>query len=191
MPRLTKAAVVLAAAALSMSLPTNASASTDPYWLRAQGRFAPPTAFIPSRAVTYDMALVPAAASIEVDEFAEDTSTLLGLGVKGLQPNHMYGAHVHTKPCGSSPDASGPHYQNQQDPHQPSVDSAYANSSNEAWLDFKTDRKGRAVAFSHHNWRFRPGGTGSVVIHEHGTSTEPGSAGNAGARVACFTVAFG
>jgi hypothetical protein len=55
---------------------------------------------------------------------------------------------------------------------------AYANSENEVWLDFTTDVRGHATAESRHDWRFRPGAARSVVIHEHGTATKHGKAGN-------------
>ncbi|MEU2718902.1 superoxide dismutase family protein [Streptomyces sp. NPDC007205] len=188
--KLAKTTVVVAAA-ITMTMVTNASASENSYRLRTDARFAPPTAFIPSRAVTYDMTLVPAASYIEVKEYATNALTRVVLKVRGLRPNRTYGAHVHTKPCDSRPDDSGPHYQNQPDPHQPSVDPVYANRRNEMWLDFKTDRSGKASAVSRNDWRFRLGGAGSVVIHERGTTTGPGEAGMAGARVACFTVPLG
>ncbi|GAU71383.1 hypothetical protein SSP35_37_00020 [Streptomyces sp. NBRC 110611] len=159
--------------------------------MRTEGKFAPPTAFIPSSAVTYDMSLVPAGAHITVTELSDATVTTVELSVSGLRPHRIYGTHVHTKPCGYRPDNSGPHYQHREDVHQPSTDPAFANHKNEVWLDFTTDAKGQGGSASRHEWRFRTGEAQSIVIHERGTATGPGKAGTAGARLACFTVPFG
>ncbi|NSC21494.1 superoxide dismutase family protein [Streptomyces albus subsp. chlorinus] len=151
-------------------------------------QFAPANAFVRPRAVTYDRARVPAGAGIAVTRKATEKSTTVELEVHGLPKNRTYGAHVHTEPCGARPDDSGPHYQHVKDPVQPSTDPRYANPRNEVWLDFTTDAKGRGRAASHHDWTFRKGEAMSVVLHERRTSTEPGHAGQAGARLACFTV---
>ncbi|UQA95759.1 superoxide dismutase family protein [Streptomyces halobius] len=161
-----------------------------PVWLQAHGWFAPPKKFKRSRAVTYDLKRVPAGARVKVGEFARRHSTLIALKVWGLQPGRTYGAHVHTKPCGAKPDDSGPHYQHRKDPHQPSTDPTYANPKNEVWLDFTTDRKGYGAALARNDWRLRPAGARSVVIHEHRTARTPGKAGTAGDRLGCFTVPF-
>ncbi|MGI5352215.1 superoxide dismutase family protein [Streptomyces sp. CA-250714] len=151
-------------------------------------RFSPAKAFIRPDAVTYDRAKVPVGAGIMVARKATERSTTVRLQVRGLLKNRTYGAHVHTKPCGAKPDDSGPHYQHRKDPVQPSTNPRYANPRNEVWLDFTTDRKGRGEAVSRHNWTFRAGEAESVVLHERGTSTGHGHAGQAGARVACFSV---
>lgn len=161
-----------------------APAAPDGFWMRTDARFAPPTAFIPSAAVTYDMELVPAAAGIEVRQHSDERgATDVRLRVTGLRPGHAYGVHVHQKPCGADPAAAGGHYQHRKDPVQPSKDPAYANADNEVWLDFTADGEGAGQAMAHHDWDFRPGGAASVVLHD-----EPGMKG---ARVACFTVPFG
>lgn len=158
--------------------------------LRASGRFAPPRAFIPPVAFTYDQRLVPAGASITVRQRVDGAGTTVSVAVRKAAPRHTFGIHVHTRPCGADPDDAGPHYQNVPDPNPPSMDPAYANSANEIWLDFRTDRHGDARSRAWHPWTPRTGGAGSVVLHERATSTEPGEAGMAGARVACFTVPF-
>ncbi|WP_243085910.1 superoxide dismutase family protein [Streptomyces sp. 891-h] len=151
-------------------------------------RFSPANAFIRPDAVTYDRSKVPAGAGIMVARTATDHSTSVRLQVRGLVPDRTYGAHVHTHPCGAKPDDSGPHYQHRKDPKQPSTDPRYANPDNEVWLDFTTDSRGRGDAVSRHHWTFREGEARSVVLHEKGTSSEAGHAGQAGARVACFSV---
>ncbi|MFE0171926.1 superoxide dismutase family protein [Streptomyces sp. NPDC059002] len=157
--------------------------AADHYWVRAEARFAPPTALIPSPAVTYEQGLVPAASWIRVEQHSDERGTTVTARVKGLKPGHAYGVHVHQKPCGANPEAAGGHYQHREDPVQPSKDPAYLNPGNEVWLDFTAGPDGAGSASAHHRWGFRPGGAGSVVLHRE--------QGGAGDRVACFTVPFG
>ncbi|MEW1720018.1 superoxide dismutase family protein [Streptomyces sp. NPDC093109] len=198
----SKATAAAVTAAL-LALPSGAaSARGGAEWgaggggVRVEGRFVPPPAAplpLPN-ALTYETALVPAGSRASVAEHvtagARGPVTAVVLRVSGLLPDRVYGAHVHTKPCGATPDAAGPHYQNVPDPHQPSTDPAYANAANEVWLDFTTDARGTGFAVSRHDWRFRPGAANAVVLHEHGTATDPGDAGTAGGRAACLTVPF-
>ncbi|WP_327395348.1 superoxide dismutase family protein [Streptomyces phaeochromogenes] len=149
------------------------------YSMRTDARFAPPGAFVPSAAVTYDTRLVPAGSWIEVGQrSAERGATMVKLRVTGLKAGHEYGAHVHRKPCGADPAAAGGHYQ-----HRPSTDPADVNPDNEVWLDFTADSRGAGGASARHNWNFRFGEAASVVLH-----SAPGSSG---ARLACFSVPFG
>ncbi|SJZ74925.1 superoxide dismutase, Cu-Zn family [Marinactinospora thermotolerans DSM 45154] len=141
-------------------------------------------------AVTYDEEAVPAGSRVEVNTEAEDGGTAFTLRVSGLQPDRDYGAHVHTKPCGAAPDDSGPHYQNEEDPQQPSTDPKYANPDNEVWLDFTTDADGSAEVDTEVDWVPRQGEANSIVIHAEHTHTEPGHAGQAGDRLACVNVPF-
>lgn len=151
-------------------------------WVQAEARFAPPTALVPSDAVTYDQDLVPAGAWIEVSQLTGDSGTTVTARVKGLRPGMAYGAHVHTQPCAADPDAAGGHYQHRKDPVQPSKDPAYVNPGNEVWLDFTTDEAGSGRALARHSWGFRSGEARSVVLH-----AEQGGSGD---RLACFTVPF-
>ncbi|MFJ3668145.1 superoxide dismutase family protein [Streptomyces sp. NPDC090106] len=149
------------------------------YEMRTDAQFAPPTAFVPSAAVTYDMALVPAASWIEVGQRSEELGpTTVRLRVTGFAPGHRYGVHVHRSPCGADPAAAGGHYQ-----HEPSPDAQHAGAGNEVWLDFTADADGSGAAEARHAWGFRRGEASSVVIH-----SAPGAKGD---RVGCFTVPFG
>ena len=135
---------------------------------------------------------VPAGATARVTAVYNSAGdTIITLHVKGLKPFTDYGAHAHVNPCGPTGTAAGPHWQNQQDPVTPSVNPAYANPSNEIWLDLTTDEDGNGVAQSKQGWQFpedrRPH---SVVIHAMKTSTAPGTAGTAGARLGCLSVDF-
>ncbi|MFE2596952.1 superoxide dismutase family protein [Streptomyces sp. NPDC059396] len=202
-----KASAALAVTALLTSPATTAfaqdgSRGVKAEEVRAAGVFVPPSPGRLAEALTYDVKLVPVGARIAVvervgeraggraGEEAAGAAIDIRLWVSGLLPNRMYGAHVHTEPCGRTPEEAGPHYQNVKDPEQPSTDPAYANRENEVWLDFTTGSGGRAASESRHTWRFRPGEARSVVIHEHGTATAAGEAGVAGARLACLTVPF-
>ncbi|WP_055567886.1 superoxide dismutase family protein [Streptomyces atriruber] len=151
-------------------------------WARAEAYFAPPSAFIPSPAVTYDTGLVPAASWIEVEQHSVEGATNVTLKVRGMKPGYAYGVHVHQRPCGAEPEAAGGHYQHRVDPVQPSKDPAYANAENEVWLDFTAGADGSGSVSAQHAWGFRPGEAASVVLHD-----EPGGAGD---RAACFTVPF-
>jgi superoxide dismutase, Cu-Zn family len=143
-----------------------------------------------AKAVTYNPDLVPVGAHVTVLSTPRHGKTTVRLNVKGLLPNHMYGAHVHQKPCGPTGNDAGPHFQNVVDPVQPSVDPAYANPRNEIWLDPMTDGDGESDTSSTVNWQFTDRHAGSVVIHTEHTHTDPGNAGTAGARLACINVDF-
>ncbi len=142
-------------------------------------------------AFTYNPARVPVGAQGSVQVESSDASTRTTLTVSGLNPNSTYGAHAHAKPCGPTGDAAGPHYQRNQDPVTPSVDPAFANPTNEIWLDLKTDAQGAGSATSTVPWSFPADRRAmSVVVHDMATKTEPGKAGTAGSRPACIDVRF-
>jgi superoxide dismutase, Cu-Zn family len=142
-------------------------------------------------AITYDQQLVPAGARGAVQSRSGEGTTTVMLAVRGLEKHRVYGAHVHTQPCGEQPDDAGPHFQYSADPVQPSTDPTFANSQNEIWLDLTTDETGAGSTESTVAWTFpddrRPK---SVVVHADQTSSEPGEAGTAGGRVACVSVDF-
>jgi Cu-Zn family superoxide dismutase len=135
-----------------------------------------------------------AAAKVTAVYDAAGKSTVL-LHVKGMTPNTEYGAHAHVSPCGLTAAAAGPHFQNVVDPAatstKPSVNPFYANPQNEIWLDLTTNAAGNGLARTVVPWQFnadrRPQ---SVIIHTQHTSTEPGTSGTAGARLACINVGF-
>jgi Cu-Zn family superoxide dismutase len=141
-------------------------------------------------ATNYNKTLVPDGAKVLVAENVFDGATTVTLNVRGLVPNRAYGAHAHAMPCGPTGEAAGPHFQHTPDPVKPSVDPAFANSSNEIWLDFKTDAQGNATTASTVPWVFTNAKAASVVIHADPTQTTPGKAGTAGARVGCVSVGF-
>lgn len=141
----------------------------------------------------YDREHVPAGASATVSTISIDlpgyhaTTTLLR--VRGLHPNHEYGAHLHAKPCGPKATDAGPHFQYAPDPVTPSVDPKYANARNEIWLDFTTDARGAAVVSARNPNAYGGRAPRSLVIHAMHTATDPGHAGTAGARLTCTSLA--
>ncbi|MBV7696097.1 superoxide dismutase family protein [Streptomyces sp. TRM70350] len=153
--------------------------------------FSPASTAPKAEAVTYNSELVPVSGRVQVkEELRRNGGTRIELRLRDLVPNRVYGAHVHTKPCGALPADSGPHYQNRVDPVQPSVDPDFANPRNEVWLDLTTNKDGSDRSIAIVDWRFREGGARSVVLHEMATSTHEGHAGTAGARLACINVPF-
>lgn len=169
---------ICAGAVAAAVLATGTPGGADDLSLRTEARFAPPADGTSHKALTYDRKLVPPGAWIEVRQHSvRGGATTVRLRVRGLNPGHEYGVHVHQKPCGADPAAAGGHYQ-----HRPSTDPAHAHPDNEWWLDFTPDAHGEGRALARHDWGFRPGAASSVVIHDR--------PGNSGARVACFTVPF-
>jgi Cu-Zn family superoxide dismutase len=134
-------------------------------------------------AVSYDAELVPPGTTVVVGQRVADGGMTIEVAAAGLVAGRTYGTHVHTGACGVDPAAAGPHYR-----HRPGA----AGPENEVWLDFTTDARGAGRAEAAVGWVFRSGAARSVVLHERATSHghdghEPG---DAGARVACFTVPF-
>ena len=117
----------------------------------------------------------------QVHSWTRDGSTRILLMVDGLPAGRTFGAHVHTRPCGQDPLASGGHYQHSTDAGVPLAD-------REAWLDVTADADGHGETTIDVPWAFAPGTAGSVVIHAAPTYPQTGGAG---ARLACTTVPFG
>jgi Cu-Zn family superoxide dismutase len=163
------------------------SAEAPAHALSARGTFMPYTPG--ATAITYDTSVVPPGATAKVVTTKTTHGVRVRLSVTGMIPRRGYGAHLHTMPCESTPDAAGSHYQHLADPSKPSVDPSFANPMNEVWLDFTTGTTGAATVTSTEAWSFdakHP--PRSLVIHAQVTSTQPGTAGTAGPRVACLTL---
>lgn len=159
--------------------------------LGGEGRLAPPGPL--SGAVTYDPVLAPVGALLQVALNTSNESTTATLDVSGLLPHRGYAVHLHDKPCGLTGDAAGPHFQHQVDPaatpDTPSTDPAFAHPRNEIWLDIRTDATGSGTSNTEVPFVFADRVPASVVVHEQMvTATETGKAGQAGDRVACFTL---
>ena len=151
---------------------------------------AGPGAHVAGELTRYDAAQpLPEGATAKVHSLETgDGRTVVTLHVRGLQPLTQYGAHAHVNACGATGPAAGGHYQFERGG---ATDPAFANPRNEIWLDLTTNASGNGHAKAVVDRRIpsdrRPA---SVIIHERHTSTGPGVAGTAGARVACLTVPF-
>ena len=159
--------------------------------LSASGALAKPNST--AKIVTYNPALAPVGASITANLTPDDHSTVATLMVTGLLPNRGYAVHAHTKACGATGEAAGPHYQDRIDPaatpQAPSSNPEYANPRNEIWLDVHTNAEGSGTSRVTVPFTFTDRTPESIVVHEAmTTATGPGHAGQAGARVACLTL---
>ena len=109
----------------------------------------------------------------------------LVLSVTGLPPNRGFGSHLHKLACENN--KAGGHYQNNPFPDGGSAnDPTYANSTNEAWLDFTTNASGAGSAETTVAWRPRAGEANAIVIHDMMTM----DGGIAGAKLACTNMPF-
>jgi Cu-Zn family superoxide dismutase len=194
--RLIAAVAAVGAVGAGLGVVATAGAS-EPKAKKPVEKLIVKTEFVPASeadkatAVTYNTELVPVSGRVQVkEELRRSSGTRIELQLRDLVASRTYGAHVHTKPCGKLPADAGPHYQDQQDPQQPSVDPKYANPKNEVWLDVTSNKDGSARSTAIVDWRFRDGGARSVVLHEMGTAIHAGHAGTAGPRLACVNVAF-
>jgi Cu-Zn family superoxide dismutase len=112
--------------------------------LHGEGALTEPNAA--STSETYNPALAPVGSRLKVAFNPSEETTNAELTVSGLLPNRGYAVHAHTNACSANPEVDGPHYQNTIDPaataQAPSTNPAYANPSNEIWLDVRTDSTG-------------------------------------------------
>jgi Cu-Zn family superoxide dismutase len=183
----TLALVGSALALLSGPLAVPAQATVEP--LRVAGTA---TSDGSGGAFTYDGSQLPVGARLRVAvTYPENGTTVVTLHVKGALPQREYGAHAHVAACGAVSSAAGGHFQFVPYPVGGSpTDPAYANPSNEIWLDLVTDGEGNGVAQTTVPWQPSERRPMSVVIHAAHTSPDPGTAGTAGPRLGCLTVAF-
>jgi Cu-Zn family superoxide dismutase len=184
-PRSLAAVLVVAASVLAVS----GQALAAPSPLRVSGVTSTDGS---TGAYTYDTAQLPPGVLVRVGvTYPANGSTVVTLHVKGAVPNREYGAHAHVAVCGPTGAAAGGHFQRVPFPAGGSpTDPAYANPDNEVWLDVATDADGNGSAQSVVAWQPDSRRPMAVVIHAAHTSTEPGSAGTAGARLGCLTVPF-
>lgn len=141
---------------------------------------------------TYNAAELPEGARLTVTAvYPESGSTIVTLHLTGAGASRDYGAHAHKAACTSVSAAALGHFQYVPNPDVTNpTDPAYANSSNEIWLDIHTNSAGNGHAQAVVPWQPGTNRPMSVVIHEAHTSTEPGAAGTAGLRLGCLTVPF-
>ena len=85
-----------------------------------------------------------------------------------------FGAHVHQFPCGSDPDAAGPHYQH--------AGATRKLEEREVWLDVTINKRGNGITHATRPWSVDQSLPRSVIIHADPTAEN----GTAGARLACI-----
>ncbi|MFN2479679.1 MAG: superoxide dismutase [Pseudonocardiaceae bacterium] len=175
------------------TLPASFDSSDSAVLLFGSGTLTTPNPA--SKAITYNPDLAPIGAAMTASLVpSSDGSTQAELTVFGLLPNRGYAAHAHTRSCGAAGDAAGPRFQNHLDPaatpQAPSTSPRYANPNNEIWLDVRTDSAGAGTSSTRVPFVFTDRAPGSIVVYEAmRTLTAPGHAGEAGARIACLTLA--
>ncbi|WP_441246093.1 superoxide dismutase family protein [Kitasatospora sp. McL0602] len=153
-------------------------------WTVVEADFDPASAFVPPAAISYAPDLVPYGSHVHVTVLRSEGRTTVEVELTGVAAGRTFPAHAHTGRCGAEAAASGPHYQDQVDPVQPSTDPAYANDRNELRMAVRTDDQGAGTATAEVPWSFRPGEARSIVLH---AGTPAGAHGPAD-RVACVDV---
>ncbi|MGH8964322.1 MAG: superoxide dismutase, partial [Actinomycetes bacterium] len=135
--------------------------------LRGQGALTEPNPN--SNAITYNQELAPPGARLAVTMIPAAETTNVELTVNGMLPNRGYAVHAHTRACGATGEAAGPHYQNRIDPlatpQAPSTNPEYANPSNEIWLDVRTDAAGSGTSPTTVPFMFTDRAPESIVVH--------------------------
>ncbi|HKO92875.1 MAG TPA: hypothetical protein VJU61_17085 [Polyangiaceae bacterium] len=108
----------------------------------------------------------------------------IDLVVAGFPPDRTFGSHLHRLPC-EDPAKAGGHYQNMPFPTGGmATDPTYANTTNEAWLDFTTDAEGNGERELTVSWLPRPGEAKAIIIHNDAS----GVGGVSGAKLACLPI---
>jgi Cu-Zn family superoxide dismutase len=173
--RMSAKLVLALGVALALVAPAVALASPT---VNVQARFASAASYVAdpraTPAVTYNRASVPVGSWASVTQSANDLGGMdVSLRVTGLRPQESYDAKVYTGRCTKGPDGAGAPFRN-----GPSKQSYAAN---EFWLDFKTDRNGRASVLTTHYWGIAKGQHANSVVITPARAHEP---------AACVTVPF-
>jgi Cu-Zn family superoxide dismutase len=124
---------------------------------------------------------IPTNASATSTAWDQGGKLKLSLRVDAFPASRDFGAHLHKLSC--SDNKAGGHYQHAAAPTMEEVNTpTYANTSNEAWLDFTTAADGSAVVETTQSWLPRSGEAMSIVIHAMKTDVN----GRAGDKLACL-----
>ncbi len=128
---------------------------------------------------------IPASATAMGTAWDSGGKLKLALEVAGFPADRDFGAHLHKLPCQDT--KGGGHYQHTAAPTMEDVNTPdYANTANEAWLDFKTAADGSAMIESTQNWLPRAGEARSIIIHAMMTDEN----GRAGDKLACLPLSL-
>lgn len=127
---------------------------------------------------------IPASANAAAQAFDIDGKLRIQLAVAGFPAARTFGAHLHRLEC-EDPAKAGGHYQHVPFPEGGmATDPDYANSTNEAWLDFTTDDDGGAVSDLTLDWLPRSGEAKAIIIHHMAS----GVGGVSGPKLACLPI---
>jgi hypothetical protein len=128
---------------------------------------------------------IPTTARATALAFDVEGKLRLQLEVEGFTPSRVFGSHLHKLAC--TDDKAGGHYQNDPVPMGGmATDPAFANRTNEAWLDFETDAAGAGAVELTLDWLPRAGEAQSIIFHHMAS----GTGGVSGAKLACLPIAF-
>lgn len=115
--------------------------------------------------------------------FNVDGNLRIELAVTGFPASRPFGSHLHQRACND--EKAGGHYQNVPFPMGGMAnDPAFANPTNEAWLDFTTDAAGEGAVELTVSWLPRAGEGKGIIFHHMPTA----EGGGAGARLACLPI---
>lgn len=115
---------------------------------------------------------------------AGDGGMTVTLNVSGLPAMRTFGSHVHKAECDAG--MAGGHFQHMPAPDGGVTDPAFANSTNEVWLDFMTNASGAGMGSATVAWVPPPGGAKAIIVHDRMT----GDGGIAGPKLACLPFPF-
>jgi superoxide dismutase, Cu-Zn family len=128
---------------------------------------------------------IPPSATASATAWDLEGKLKLTLSVAGFPASRDFGAHLHKLTCDNS--KAGGHYQHTAAPAMDQVNTpTYANTTNEAWLDFTTKADGTASVETTQAWLPRPGDAKSIVIH----ATKTDANGRAGDKLGCLPLSL-
>ncbi len=127
---------------------------------------------------------IPNTATATAEAFDVGGKLRIVLQVQGFPATRRFGSHLHQLPC-DDPMKAGGHYQNMPFPvGGMATHPAYANATNEAWLDFTTSAMGEGAADLTVSWLPRPGEAQAIIIHHMAS----GVGGVSGPKLACLPI---
>jgi Cu-Zn family superoxide dismutase len=128
---------------------------------------------------------IPASATASATAWDLGGKLKLTLSVAGFPAGREFGAHLHKLTCENT--KAGGHYQHMAAPAMEQVNTpTYANTTNEAWLDFATKADGTASVETTQAWLPRVGEAKSIIIHAMKTDVN----GRAGDKLACLPLSL-
>jgi hypothetical protein len=129
--------------------------------------------------------LMPTTATAAATAWDVGGKLKLAISVAGFPASRDFGVHLHKDACDVG--KAGGHYQHNVAPTMMDVNTpAYANTMNEAWMDFTTRADGTGTAETTQDWLPRAMGAKAIIIHAMRTDVN----GRAGDKLACLPMAL-